>query len=210
MAANKSDEELIAAAVAGQRAAAGQLLIRYHDRLWQFIEGRLPSDLRSIVSADDVLQTTYVDVFRRIGEFQSRGPDSFCAWLTTIADHRLLDMIRDLRVGKRGGKAAAVDVHPAGDGSSVVDLLNVLAVDEHTPSRSVARHEAASAVHVALAGLKDDYREVLRMRYIEGRSVGEVAAKMNRSEGSVHMLCRRALQQLRAVLGRASNYLSWK
>jgi DNA-directed RNA polymerase specialized sigma24 family protein len=35
------------------------------------------------------------------------------------------------------------------------------------------------------------------MRFMQGLSVAEVAERMNRSIGSIHMICHRALQQLR-------------
>jgi RNA polymerase sigma-70 factor (ECF subfamily) len=83
-------------------------------------------------------------------------------------------------------------------------------VDERTPSRSAAGHEAVRAVQVGLAGLKSDYREALRLRYIEGLPVAEVAARMDRTERAVHMLCHRGLQCLRAAVGRSSQFLSSK
>ncbi len=86
-------------------------------------------------------------------------------------------------------------------------LLDLVAVDVHTPSQSVASHEA---VQVAMAGLKDDYREALHLRYITGLPVTEVASRMNRTDRAVQMLCHRGLQKLRAALDRSSAFLSKK
>ena len=84
---------------------------------------------------------------------------------------------------------------------SIVEWLDLLAAHERTPSLSAAGHEAAALVEGALAGLKDDYREAIRLRYVEGLCVAEAAARMNRTEGALCLLCHRALRRLRETLG---------
>jgi RNA polymerase sigma-70 factor (ECF subfamily) len=205
---DQSEELLILRAVDGERSALEQLLLRYHSRLMSFVDERLPADLRGPIAAEDVLQMAYVDAFRDIALFQPRDSDSFYRWLSTIVEHRLLDMIKLKRAAKRGGRRVPVNAPLDHGSSSAVNLLDLVAVDEHTPSRSAARHEAESAIHVALAALKDDYREAIRLRYIEGVSVADAAVQMGRTERAVHMLCYRGLRELRAALGRASAYLS--
>lgn len=51
-----------------------------------------------------------------------------------------------------------------------------------------------------LAALPDDYREVLFLRNLDGRSFPEVARVMGRSVGAVTMLWTRAVRQFRAAL----------
>jgi RNA polymerase sigma-70 factor (ECF subfamily) len=219
------DAELVHAAVGGDRSALERALLSVHDRLAGELRLSVPPDARGILGVEDVLQEAYVDAFRGIRSFQPNADDpvgSFYRWLVTIAEHRLLDMLKARRAAKRGGGRVQVDAIPNANGAgagaaapgganaSVLRLLDVVAVDEHTPSRSAARREAASAIHVAMAGLKQEYRDALRMRYIEGLSVAEVAAKLGRSEGAVQMLCHRALHEMRAAMGRASGFLTIK
>ena len=45
--------------------------------------------------------------------------------------------------------------------------------------------------------LPDAQRQVIQMRFIEGRSIREVAAALDRSEGAVKQLQLRALEKLR-------------
>jgi RNA polymerase sigma-70 factor (subfamily 1) len=204
-----TESELIARAIAGDSAAAQELLLLHYDRLSSRLSVGLPSDLQGTLSVEDVLQEAFTDAVRGISTFVPRGEGAFFAWLATIADHRLLDLIRAARAVKRGGGRSPVG--PAGgEASTVGDLLALLAAEDHTPSRSVAGHEAAAAVQSALSGLKDEYRDVLRLRYFDGLSVSETAARMGRSESAIHMLCHRAVAQLRDVLGSASQYFSKK
>jgi RNA polymerase sigma-70 factor (ECF subfamily) len=119
-----------------------------------------------------------------------------------------VDTIRAMRTQKRGGgrRADAGDLDAAV--SSVAELLDIVALHEHTPSQSMRRRELVSGVQQALDGLKDDYRSALQMHYIEGLTVAETAERMERSPGAVVMLCNRALKQLAERIGDPAGLLS--
>ncbi|MGD2110335.1 MAG: sigma-70 family RNA polymerase sigma factor [Phycisphaerae bacterium] len=202
------EAELVSQAVDGDRAAIQRLLTRLHTRLASSIEKKLPADLQGLLSADDVCQEAYVAVFQRIGNLNDRSPAAFRAWVRAVTERKLVDMIRALRAQKRGGGKRVAGQPADADLSSVVDLLDIVAQHEHTPSRSVRRREMVSGVHKALDGLKVDYRDALRMHYLEGLSVGEVAKRMERTPGAVVMLCNRALKQLAERIGDPTGLLS--
>jgi RNA polymerase sigma-70 factor (ECF subfamily) len=210
MTGKQAEQGLIGGAVRGDQIALERLLLAHHNRLADHVGRELPADLRGTISAEDVLQETYVVAFRQIGTFEPRGPDAFYNWLKAVAKNRLFDAIKARRAAKRGGGRQPAEAQPGGAVSSVVDLLELLNVHERTPSRSAARHEALAAVQVAFAGLKGDYREALRLRYMEGLSAAQTAARMNRTERAVHMLCHRGLKQLREGMGRSSQFLTKK
>jgi DNA-directed RNA polymerase specialized sigma24 family protein len=166
MAIALTEQQLLDRAVAGDRSALERLLLAHYDRLAKVIDQKLPADLRSVVSTEDVLQETCFDAFRSVGSFHPSGPDAFPRWLFTIAEHRLLDLIKTHWSAKRGGaRAPLTSAAGGGEQGPVVALLDLLAVDEHTPSRSVAGHEAEAAVLAASGQVKPEYAEALRMRY---------------------------------------------
>jgi RNA polymerase sigma-70 factor (ECF subfamily) len=202
------ESNLVSQAVDGDRAAIQRLLTRVHGGLAASIDEKLPADLRGVVDADDVCQEAYVMVFQRIGTLRDRNPAAFRAWVRAIAERKLVDMIRAQRAQKRGGGKRVEGQVADADVSSVVDLLDIVARNEHTPSRSVRRRELVSKVHGALAGLKDDHRDALRLHYIEGLSVGETAERMERTPGAVVMLCNRALKHLAELIGDPTGLLS--
>jgi RNA polymerase sigma-70 factor (ECF subfamily) len=202
----RSDSELAAQSCAGDPAALDILLLRNHDRVAGVMARKIPGDLRRLIDADDVIQQAFTVAVRRIGDFHPRGPDSFFYWLVAIADNVLLELARAQRAAKRGGRRAPAELKaPA---ASVDSLLEALAVQEHTPSASVATGEARQAVLTGLEQLSPDYRDVLRMRFLEGLGVSEVASRLGRTERAVQMLCHRALRSLREVLGRSSQFFS--
>lgn len=84
------DDALIREAVAGDRDALETLLYRQADRLVNDVSRRLPDDVRSALSAEDVVQDAFIVAFQRIGSFEPRGDGgSFFTWLSRIAENRL-------------------------------------------------------------------------------------------------------------------------
>ena len=203
-----SELDLIALAVTGDEQAVTHLLWSCHDRLSAHIARGLTRALRRDVDAEDILQEVLTDAWLHIRGFKPQGSHSFYPWIKTIADRRLIDKVRAQGAKKRGVRAVA----RSGDGSTdfVATLLELTACDEHSPSSLVARREAERALHVALAGLKEDYQQVLRLRYLEGLPVAAVATQLDRTDGAVQMLCNRAIKKLQEAMGRVSKYFGNK
>lgn len=203
------DMQLAASAVAGDEVALSKLLFRHHERLVAEMGSKLPSDLRACVSAEDVVQEAYVVAFQRIASFNPEDHERFYPWLASIARNRLMDAVKAQRAAKRGGGRVAVTGEQEDD-EEMVHLLEALASHTRTPSRSAAGHEAAEAVEGALGNLPGDYREALRLRYFDALPVAQIAVRMNRTEGAVHMLCHRGLQAMRLALGDTTRFLTKK
>lgn len=207
MTTNSPQDDLIPKAVVGDAQALERLLLDHYDPLLATIQRRMPGALAGTVSPEDVLQDTFVAAFRSISRFVPAGDNSFLRWLCTLARNRMADLLKAHHAAKRGG--GRVPIMTADNlEDSIAGLLTQLAVDEHTPSQSAAGREAARAIHAALAGLAEDYRHVLTLRFVQGLSVAQTAQAMGRSEGAVQMLCQRAQRQLAAAMGRASAYFS--
>jgi RNA polymerase sigma-70 factor (ECF subfamily) len=168
----------------------------------------IPVSLQSVLSVEDILQETFSQAFQDIRTFKPSTGKSFGTWLKAIAENRLLDAIKALKRKKRGGGHQRVrpPAHPEED--SVAGLAELLSAGRSTPSQAFARDEAVRALQVAMAGLPEDYREAMRLRFLEGQSVEGVAAAMHRSPGAVRGLIDRAKRVMRETMGRASRYFS--
>ncbi len=198
--------QLIAAAAAGDQAALTALLTETYATLRGYLARRIPADLQATIAAEDLVQETHVEVFRRIGDFRPDGDAALLRWVQTIAANRLRNAIRNRRAAKRGGRR--VQVRQPGLSESITVLLNVIAVCEDTPSQAAARDEIAPAVADAIAVLLPDQRQAVTLVYLDGLSVAEAAKKMNRTERAVHNLCYKARRHLREALGSRSDYLT--
>lgn len=196
--------DLVERAIAGEPLALDRLLLDAYPKLLARVDQKLPGELRSTIAPEDIIQDVFATAFRGIGGFRPEGPDAFYRWLTAIADNRVIDVVRAQHAAKRGGGKGM----QGQERSSIAALIDLVAVNDRTPSRSAGGHEAAAAVQVALAGLKLEYREALALRYLEGLSVAEAAARLGKTEPAVHKLCSRGLQALRESMGEAGKYLS--
>lgn len=193
--------EWLARAAAGDSLALQRLILVYHGRLRALAAQRIGAELRGKVEPEDVLQLVYVDVVRRIGEFEHRGPDSFYHWLKSILDAKLIDLRRHYHAAARDlAREVAAGERP----SSYEALAAHAAIDSMTPSRVVAGNETESLLLAALAGLSDDHRRVLELRYLKGNALVEVALLMRRSPAAVQMLCGRAMRELRQAIQQIS------
>lgn len=196
--------ERIERAVAGDSVALKLLLAPLHARLCGLVGRKIPRDLARTIDAEDIVQDTHIDIFRRIGTFELREPDSFERWATTIALNRLRNAIEKHRALKRGGGRRQIEAQQKYQASTIA-LLDRMAGPGKTPSRVVARDEALQAVESAMKSLPAHYAEALRLVHIEGRSVREAADAMSRTERAVHGLCRRGLQMMREQLESTTN-----
>jgi RNA polymerase sigma-70 factor (ECF subfamily) len=155
-----------------------------------------------------VLQDTYFEAFRRLADFRTEGTDSAYRWLVTIARNRVIDLVRMKRAMKRGGEGGRNVLQDAAFGDdSVVAMLAELAVYQRTPSRSAVAHELLGAIEAAVERLPGTYREVIRLRYLEGLSIEQTSQRTGRSPGAIKQLCHRAYKLLRVQIRSASLYL---
>lgn len=205
---NDQEEGLIQRAVEGDEVALKTLLVRSKPGLCAFLATRIPADISPVADADDIVQETFIAIFRDVGNLASTRPASFHRWIRAVALNQVRNIIKHNRAAKRGGGRARISHERKSIEDSTVDLFNLLVGPGRTPSRSVARREAVTAVEQAVACLPDRYRQAVQLVHLEGVSVREVAGVMCRSERAIHGLCRRGLKRLEKELVTASRFLS--
>lgn len=201
------EQELIQRANNGDRVAVTVLLTQLHQRLKHYIANKIPRDIQPVIDADDILQETQINVYRHLNQFEDQGPDSFYRWVATIAIHRLRNTIKAHRAQKRGGGRIGITSTGQSLEDSVVILLDLMESPENSPSQCVAGKEATNALNEALIQLPEHYQQVIRMVYLEGRSVAEAAEVMEKTPRAIHNICNKAKHQLRNFLGSSSRYL---
>ena len=154
------DADLVAGAIAGDRAAFSALLERHYDRIhglaWQLIGTR--------ADADDIAQDVCCALVERIGSF--RGEAKFTTWLCGIVFNACRDFHR--RRKSLGGVAAR---------------LAVLAGLARGPDGRDL-HDAMW-VKSAIAGLPPAYRETLVLVAGQQLSHAEAAAILGVAEATV-------------------------
>lgn len=206
---------LVTRATDGERAALNRLLFHFHPRLVALVQRRLPADIQTTFSPEDVIQETMMEAFRSIGTFEAGGKaspeEAFFRWLCTIARNRLVDILRAQRAQKRkpahGGRVTGSSLVGA-NSHSLDQLIEMLARHSHTPSRAARANELEAAVRAALATIHESYREVLELRYLMGLPSKQVAERLGITEPAVRKRCSRAIHALTEAVGDLSNYTS--
>jgi RNA polymerase sigma-70 factor (ECF subfamily) len=197
---------LLADAAAGDRTALERLLLDEFGLVQRHLARAIPDWLRGAVNVEDLLQDTFAQAFRDVPRFDFRSEQSLRAWLCTIADHRLQDLIRRLRSKKRGRGRTPSGPPVGADHDSLVELAALLSDRGDSPSQAAARDEIVQAMQVGLASLPDDQREAVRRRFVERQDYAAAAKSMGRSPEAVRSLIFRAKQSLRDFMGRSSRW----
>ncbi len=200
------DDGLLERAIEGDRHALVTLLETHSPAVRQRFGSRIPRRWQSVLCVDDIIQQMYADAFIKIRQFVPHGPDSFVGWLITLAKCNFLDALRMLEAEKRGGNHRRVEA--VGTEESCLVLYELLGDSVTTPSRHAARAEACHFLEERIGQLPETYRLVVQMYDLEGRSIDDVADRLDRSVGATFMLRARAHRRLAELMGRASQYLT--
>ncbi len=201
-----TDDELVRQAVQGDHDALSALLARYGLPIERQLQGLIARQWRSVLDVEDVMQVTYLEAFLQIKQCPASDAGAFAGWLRRSAENNLRDAVRALQREKRPQPACRVGVLSYAD--SCVALIEALGGSTTTASGVAVRQENQCLVEAALCQLPADYATVVRLYDLEGLSGPEVAERIGRSRGAVHMLRARAHAHLRCLLGSESKFFS--
>ena len=198
-----TDEDILARARQGDRAALDSLLRRHAETVLTHARFRIDSKWANQLTPEDVLQTTCIDAVRHIGAFQPRGVNSFVAWLRHLAENNIIDAVRGLeaeerRLPRRSAGRFGRTLDPS------VSLLHSLAPAETlaTPSRAMTIDDSKRTLEWAMDQLPDDHKRVVRWYDLEGRSIASIAEELGRTPGATYMIRTRAHERLREILAK--------
>ena len=189
-AAELSDETLAARAAAGDDSAFEEIVRRYQSRVF-----RLACRLTSDTVAPDVLQETFLQVYRHLPSF--RGESLFGTWLYRIATNAAL-MHRRITARR---KAESLDrflprFDAAGTHVATPAELQVASRADELLDRQLLVEKARDAV----ARLPDLYREAFVLRDLEEMSTADVARVLGVEPATVRQRVHRARLMLRGYL----------
>jgi RNA polymerase sigma-70 factor (ECF subfamily) len=201
-------DSLIEKARRGDRMALDRLLVEHAEPLRVHLLRGLPSRVKGLISVEDVVQETLAKAFLKIDRFRGESRHSFAAWLLAIGDMTLIDLVRRETRQARGGQFERQEFASDSVKGSLVDLLAQLPGEEKTGSQIVALEEGVAALQVAIAGLPHDQQQAIQLRLLQGKTLQETSAAMDRTPASIRSLIHRAKESLAEAMGRASLWLS--
>ena len=167
----------------GSREAWSALYDRYSEAVWRYVARLVGPDAASVA---DVTQETFLAAARSARSFNAeRG--SLGSWLTGIAHHRVTMHWRQAGRIERLCKLAetgAMDIRRWLDG-------------QEPPADEWNRRELADLVRGVLAEMSSDYAALLAAKYLDERSLEEIAMETDNSVEAVKSKLARARREFR-------------
>jgi RNA polymerase sigma-70 factor, ECF subfamily len=171
-----SDPPLVRAAQNGDRSAFGALYQRYVRMVHGILLARVPR-----AAAEDLVQDVFLQALPRLSSL--RDATRFGGWLAVIARNRANDYYR-----QKGPATQCEDEFCKDSGAGARPRLGQL--------------EDGLFLLEAIRSLPETYREPLILRFVEGMTGPEIAARTGMKHGSVRVNLHRGMQMLRERIGR--------
>lgn len=156
----------------------------FYDQLSSRVFGTISRVLRDPAMSEEVAQEVFVELWRTASRFDAeRG--NVTAWAVTIARRRAVDRVRREQSQRNR-----------------IDSLNEQRVEpDSSPAEVVVSSMESARVRTALAALPADQREVITLSFLEGRTHGDIAARLGLPLGTIKGRARGGLKKLRSILG---------
>ncbi len=164
--------DLLRRANGGDRAAYAAFLTEAAPVIRNIVRARYPGGADEV---EDVVQEVLLAIHAKRHTW--READPVTPWLYAIARYKTVDVLRK----RRGGVAVPID-----------DVAEVLPDDTGDVT-------AAGDLGRLLAEIDDRSAGIVRAVGIEGRSAGEVGARLGMSEGAVRTAYHRAMTRLKEL-----------
>jgi RNA polymerase sigma-70 factor (ECF subfamily) len=144
--------------------------------------------LRSTGEAEEVVQETFVEIWRRAPEYRrERGTPG--VWIAAIARSRAIDRLRERTRDENTIRALAAQPPREPD---------------PPPFESAARRQERMRVRAALAALPPEQRRTVELAYFEGLTQREIARATGEALGTVKTRIRLGMEKLADSLLEAS------
>ena len=136
--------------------------------------------------SQDVAQAVFSLAAKKAGELA--GHERLAGWLYTTTTHIARRERRNAHTRARYEKEAA--------------LMNELQHNEHVSDVAGSFEKLRPLLNAALDALRKDERESVLLRFFEGRTFGEIGARLKMSEDAARMRVSRAIEKMRAAFAR--------
>ena len=153
-----TEKELIKRVIANDDRAVTELYWRYIPKLRRFFESRIGIKK----DAEEVAHDTFLSIIDALPGFDSRS--SLSTWIMAIAKHELVDYYRRKKI-----KDILFSRFP---------FLESLVSQALGPQLALEEKQLKQRIVKTLKNLSEGYQEILRLKYIDGLSVSEIAERL--------------------------------
>jgi RNA polymerase sigma-70 factor (ECF subfamily) len=175
--ANEGEERLLVEAAQSDPARFTDLYEANFERIYAFVSRRV----HARADVEDITAEVFQHALEKLPRFEWRGVP-FVAWLYRIAANAVANRWQGLarEKGRAATEAPSVEFDDA----------------------EIERSEFRAQLFRDVAKLPAEQRRVIEMRFVEEKSIAEIAKALGKSAGAVKQLQHRAYQRLRSAAKR--------
>ena len=179
------EKELVERFQNGEQEAFNELVNRYQGKIYNLVYRYVSNS----ETAKDLSQEIFIKAFRALPHFKRQS--AFYSWLYRIATNLCIDFIRQQ---KRGQALSLEDFTTDGNNEMVFNDVNPLPPDQ------LETKELGHIIGQAVQQLPPKQQRVFNLRYQDGLQLKEIAAQLDRSEGTIKAHLHHAHKRLQTLL----------
>lgn len=195
MSSGELEDDLVAAAVGGSKAALEQLLPALTPRIRAMVVTRLSAAPGCYHTTQELTQNALIALTDGISRLERPTVAGLNAFLSGIVTHKVRDALR--RPDLAGGGPASLDSQAAA-GSSIGPLWRTIAGEDPTPSGEAVAGELQERLLEHLGRMHPRHREVIILSLIDRLDTDAIAKRMELTRRGAAMLLLRAVESLKA------------
>ena|SRR6056297_335786 len=174
------------------------IVARYEPYLRMLARVQMRRAYQAKVGTSDMVQQTMLQAVQALDGFRGRTEAEFRGWLRQILARHLCHLDRDLHRDKRDiRREQSMEQKLA---KSSMRLEGLLAMDAPSPSQRAAVGEDVIRIIETMEKLPPSQREAIRLHYLEGLKLSEVATELDKTPGAIAGLLHRGMKALREEL----------
>jgi len=166
-----TDFELIQKILKGNQQAISLFYRRFQPKLQAYIEKKVDGQV-----VEEILQDTFLSALQSLPLY--RGESSLYVWLLSICRHEICDYYRKQKI-----KEIVFSRLP---------FLRKIVSQALSPETALEEKELKQKIKKTFSRLSEGYRRILRLKYVDGFSVTEVATRLKISYKSAESRLSRA------------------
>ncbi len=167
---------------------AFEALVKRYEKLVYSVSYRMMNNKED---AEDITQIVFIKVYKKIESFKEN--QSFKAWICTIASNACIDEIRS----RKNKQTYSLDKNLEGDdGEFKADIPS----SEETPEEVIINKEKRQVILDSINELKEESRQLIILRDVQGLSYDEIAEQLDLKLGTVKSKIARSRTKLQKII----------